>query len=219
MCDPKLRTPGIERSSMQAAVEIRTSSACDVPGRRHPVHEEVALLEVRAAATGPSCGADRDAGDADRGDHARTPAAPFGRSAQRRARSACCSRRASGRLARCSSGALRSRIRAIAGVTVSATISEARTASAYEIASGWKNAPDRPPMKKTGSDRDDDDQRRVDDRAPHLERGLEDDRGRRATAARQAVLAEPADDVLDVDDGVVDDHPDRDHAARRGPSC
>ena len=52
---------------------------------------------------------------------------------------------------RCRSiGALRSRMKARAGVTVSATTSEARTARPYEMTSGWKNAPDSPLMKKTG---------------------------------------------------------------------
>ena len=37
-----------------------------------------------------------------------------------------------------------------AGVTVSATTSDARTARPYETTSGWKNAPDSPLMKNTG---------------------------------------------------------------------
>ena len=90
-------------------------------------------------------------------------------------------------------------------MTVSATSIEASTASAYEIASGWKNAPDSPPMKKTGHHRHDVDQRRVDDRAAHLERGLEDDRAVDSGAALAAMLAQAAHDVLDVDDRVVDD--------------
>ena len=32
MCEPKLRTPGIVRSSRLAWVTIRRSSGCDVPG-------------------------------------------------------------------------------------------------------------------------------------------------------------------------------------------
>ena len=44
----------------------------------------------------------------------------------------------------------RSRISASAGVTVSATSIEARTARPYDSASGWKNAPDTPWMKRTG---------------------------------------------------------------------
>ena len=44
---PKLRTPGIVRSSRLACVTMRRSSGCDVPGRGDPVHQEVALLEGR----------------------------------------------------------------------------------------------------------------------------------------------------------------------------
>ena len=52
---------------------------------------------------------------------------------------------------RFSSGTLRKRRKTIAGVTVSATIVEARMASEYDNASGLKNAPDNPSMTKTGS--------------------------------------------------------------------
>ena len=41
-------------------------------------------------------------------------------------------------------------MRASAGVTVKATSIDARTARPYEIARGWKNAPDRPPIMNTG---------------------------------------------------------------------
>ena len=55
------------------------------------------------------------------------------------------------------------------------------------------------------------DQRRVDDGASNLERGLENDGGRRLAAPLSAMLTQPPHDVLDVDDGVVDDDPDGDH--------
>ena len=32
MCEPQLRTPGMDRSSTQAATVTRVSSGCDVPG-------------------------------------------------------------------------------------------------------------------------------------------------------------------------------------------
>ena len=41
-------------------------------------------------------------------------------------------------------------MRASAGVTVKATSIDANTARPYEIASGWKNAPDSPPIMNTG---------------------------------------------------------------------
>jgi len=48
-------------------------------------------------------------------------------------------------------GALASRTIASAGVIVRATASEAMTARAYESTRGWKNEPDRPFMRNTGS--------------------------------------------------------------------
>jgi hypothetical protein len=57
---------------------------------------------------------------------------------------------------------------------------------------------------------------RVDDRATHLERGVEHDAERRARRRREAVLPQAAVDVLDVDDRVVDDLADRDREGRRG---
>ena len=69
-----------------------------------------------------------------------------------------------------------------------------------------------------------DDQRRVDDRAADLERGFEDDGRGRFAAALLAVLAQAPDDVLDVDDGVVDDGAEgddeagQDHRVDRGPA-
>ena len=60
-------------------------------------------------------------------------------------------------------------------------------------------------------DRHDVDHRRVGDRAAHLDRGVEHDPERRDVAALGARLAQASDDVLDVDDRVVDHHPDRDH--------
>src|SRR5207244_11802322 len=55
------------------------------------------------------------------------------------------------------------------------------------------------------------DQRRVDDGAAHLERGLEDDAAHRLGASFSAILAQASHDVLDVDDGVVDHDADGDH--------
>ncbi len=61
-------------------------------------------------------------------------------------------------------------------------------------------------------DGDDVDQGGVGDRAPHLHGGLEDD-ARTGAYAGGAVLPESTHDVLDVDDGVVDHHADRDDQA------
>jgi hypothetical protein len=56
----------------------------------------------------------------------------------------------SGDSARC--GSLRAyRATASAGVTVSATSIDATTASPYDSARGWRNAPVAPPRKKTGA--------------------------------------------------------------------
>ena len=57
------------------------------------------------------------------------------------------------------------------------------------------------------------DQRSVDDGAAHLERGLEDDAANRLGASFPAILAEASHDVLDVDDGIVHDDADGDHEA------
>ena len=48
-------------------------------------------------------------------------------------------------------GAFASSSKHMAGVTVRATAIEASTANPYASASGWKNAPDRPPRKKIGT--------------------------------------------------------------------
>jgi hypothetical protein len=61
---------------------------------------------------------------------------------------------------------------------------------------------------------DHDDQAAVEDRAPHLHRGVEDDADRRPRVVRLPVQAQPPHDVLDVDDGVVHDLAERDHQAR-----
>ena len=60
-----------------------------------------------------------------------------------------------------------------------------------------------------------DDQGRVEDDAADLERGLEDDGRGGLAAALLAVLAQAPDDVLDVDDGVVDDRAEGDHEPRQ----
>ena len=59
------------------------------------------------------------------------------------------------------------------------------------------------------------DERRVHDRAPDLERRLQDDRRLRLLAPLRGGQAESSHDVLDVDDGVVDDGAERDHEARQ----
>jgi hypothetical protein len=66
-------------------------------------------------------------------------------------------------------------------------------------------------QKVDGDQGRDDDQRRVDDRAPHLQRRFEDDARLRSPRGCRAVLAQAAPDVLDVDDRVVDDDAERDH--------
>ena len=81
--------------------------------------------------------------------------------------------------------------------------------------------PGQPLQEQHRHGRRDDDQRRVDDRAPDLERGVEDHLRRRHATARQPVLSQPSDDVLDVDDGVVheraqgDDQPRERHRVDR----
>ncbi len=58
----------------------------------------------------------------------------------------------------------------------------------------------------------------VDDAGAHLLRGADHDVERRARIAERAVLAQPAEDVLDVDDRVIDQFADgdRDAAERHG---
>ena len=65
--------------------------------------------------------------------------------------------------------------------------------------------------KEHGHHGDDDDQRRVDDRAPHLEGRLEDDTCDRSRGSLQTVLPQAPHDVLNVDDRVVDHDAERDH--------
>ena len=62
------------------------------------------------------------------------------------------------------------------------------------------------------------DERRVDDRAPHLHRGIEHHSERGARRARLPVLPEATEDVLDVDDRIVDNlaDGDRESAQREG---
>ena len=68
----------------------------------------------------------------------------------KRASYLCCSHRVIGDSRR-SSAVFDNRMKPSAGVTVSATTMEASTASAYESASGLKNEPERPSMRKTGN--------------------------------------------------------------------
>ena len=60
-----------------------------------------------------------------------------------------------------------------AGVTVSATSSEARMASTYASASGRKNEPGEPLEEEDRHEHQDHDQAGVDDGAPDLERGVQ----------------------------------------------
>jgi hypothetical protein len=55
------------------------------------------------------------------------------------------------------------------------------------------------------------DQGGVDDRAPHLHGGFEDDPGRRPGPPLRAMFTQAPNDVLDVDDRVVDDVAQSDH--------
>ena len=64
--------------------------------------------------------------------------------------------------------------------------------------------------EKDRDQHDDIDQRGVNDRLANFERGFEDDSGGRFLDAFLAILAQAADDVLDVDDGIVDHDADRD---------
>jgi hypothetical protein len=97
-------------------------------------------------------------------------------------------------------------------VTVSAITIEARIAARVQ-------EPQRPEERAGQTleqeDRDgarQDDQRGVHDRRAHFERGLDDDRVGRLRAALEATLSEAPQDVLDVDDRVVNDHAEGDHA-------
>ena len=128
MCAPKLRTPGIARSSMQAAVVIRTISGCDVPGL-----VTQCIRKSRSLKSGSSdCPAERvdhrsqaTHHRADRG----IPGAAAHDPRQQTPRSRACSQ-----LARRETCPLERRVaqqdEASAGVTVSATTIEASTASA-----------------------------------------------------------------------------------------
>ena len=148
MWEPQLRTPGIVRSSRQARTETRTSSGPDVSGEVSQCIRKSRSLKLGSSdwprngtTASPATTVAATVAYAQRGlrDDAREHAA----------RSRAAARRTSGDRRR-SSGAFRSRIRASAGVTVSATTSEAPTARMYEKARGLKNAPVRPVRKKTG---------------------------------------------------------------------
>ena len=101
------------------------------PGRGHPVHQEVALLELGEQRLA-ELRHDREPGDDDHADRERTRVAVVRTMRlSRRVAVAAAAARSATRGARC--GAFRSRISASAGVTVSATTSEASTARPYEI--------------------------------------------------------------------------------------
>ena len=103
-------------------------------------------------------------------------------------------------------------------MTVSATRSEAR----IDDDVGEAERPKEPALdaaeEEERQEDDDDDERRVHDRGPDLARGVVDHPQRRPPLGlgQVVVLPEPPEDVLDVDDGVVDQLADRDrHAAQR----
>ena len=68
--------------------------------------------------------------------------------------------------------------------------------------------------EEDGSHHEQDDQRRVEHGSAHLERRVTDDRERRLIAAFRPALPKPHPDVLDDDDGIVDDDSDGDHEPR-----
>ena len=74
MWAPKLRTPGMARSSLLACSVIRTISGMRGAGLGHPVHQEVPLLE-RGQQRLPEQRRDHDAGQRDDADGERTPGA------------------------------------------------------------------------------------------------------------------------------------------------
>ncbi len=74
------------------------------------------------------------------------------------------------------SAAFGNKISASAGVNVSATPSDARIATMYASARGWKNAPDKPSESKHRHEHERDDQAAEYHGAAHFQRRLEDDR-------------------------------------------
>ena len=97
-----------------------------------------------------------------------------------------------------------SRIRASAGVTVSATAMAAASARTYASASGWENAPVRPPMKNAGSAAVTSTSVAYSIDDADLERRLQDHRGGGPVTPGLAMLAQPPAYVFHVDDGIVD---------------
>ena len=76
-------------------------------------------------------------------------------------------------------------------------------ARTYDNARGRKKEPASPSRKNTGKKHEDDDQARVDDGAPHLERCLEDHLKAPTGLPGGPVEPQPPHDVLDIDDGIV----------------
>ena len=148
MCAPKLRTPGIARSSLLDSVVIRTSSDSEVPGLVTQCIRKSRSLKS-GSSSWPSWGTTNNPAIMM---SAAPPTAGLGRrtitvsafSYQPR------STRTTGD-SRWPSLPVDKRIRLNAGVTTSAIDIETSTASAYENASGRKNAPVSPVRKKTGS--------------------------------------------------------------------
>ena len=100
-----------------------------------------------------------------------------------------------------------------AGVTVTATTIETTTANRYEAAIGGRNAP-ASLHEERGQQHGDDDQRREEDRAAHLEGGVDHDLPGRRSVTLLPLLADAPRDVVDVDDRVVDQHDERHDEAR-----
>ena len=69
--------------------------------------------------------------------------------------------------------------------------------------------------EQDGHDRGDHDEGRVDDRRPHLERSVQNDARRASRIARAPRKTQSPHDVLDVEDRIVDDNPQRDDEARQ----
>ncbi len=211
MCVPTWLTPGIAASSRCSAPTIRRSSGSEVPGFVMTVAEEVPLLELgnQGLTEERHHGDPRQHGEA--GQQIRPPR-PVDDSREQadvaalqptRERSVATVERRPAEEDQAQRGRDRERDderREHREAVREDERPEERAGQALE--------------EEDGQERGDDDQRRVDDRAPNLERGLEDDPRLRLRAVLCSVLAQASPDVLDVDDRVVDDHPERDHEPR-----
>ena len=115
--------------------------------------------------------------------------------ASRTGDAAACSRRAS-------------RTAVSAGVSVNATTSDARIAHAYARPSGRNSAPCTP-VSHDRSKHQHHDKCRVDDTRPDFHRRNDHDESHGPRQRKRPILAQTPRDVLDVDDGIIDDFAQR----------